>query len=64
MKVRVKVDAHRVIGDALDSAIESGMNKTDKWCEYPLTAPQRNALRSQIDNYFWLALEEAGVELK
>lgn len=62
-RVVVKVDAFRVINDALGSAIEAGMNKTDRWCSDALTTVQRDTLRNQITNYFWTALEEAGVEL-
>lgn len=62
-KVKVKVEAYRVINDALASAVESAMNKTDKWCEVALTDGQRNVLATQVESYFWANLEEIGVEL-
>lgn len=62
-KVRVKIEAYRVISDALDSAVESAMNKADKWCEVQLTGAQRNVIATQAANYFWVNLEEIGVEL-
>lgn len=64
MKIRAKISAHGAVSAALESAIQSGMNKCDKYHEGPLTEAQRNLLLQHIDNYFWLALDEAGVELK
>lgn len=63
-RIKVKVNGYTVISSALDAAIESAMNKCDKYNPEPLTDPQRDALRTHVGNYFWLALDEAGVELK
>lgn len=63
-KIRLRVDSFRLVSDALDSAIQSAMDKTDKWCEPALTDGQRRVLEIQTANYFWLALSEAGVEIE
>ena len=63
-KVKVKVNAYSLICEALDAAIQSGMNKTDKWCERQLDAHQRSTLAEQINNYFWCNIEEKGVEFE
>jgi len=63
-RVKVKVNGYTVVQTALDQAIESAMNKCDKYNDPGLTESQRDALRTHLGNYFWLALDEAGVELK
>jgi len=63
-RVKVKVNPYLVITDALDSAIVSAMNKTDKYETSPLTETQRASIAQHLNNYFWLALDEAGVEIK
>lgn len=62
-KIRVQADTFRIVSDALDTAVESAMNRTDKWCEEQLTDAQRHVLVTQAASYFWIALQEAGVEL-
>lgn len=63
-RIRAKVDAAAVINTALDSAIESAMNKTDKYNPEALTDGQRATLTNHLSNYFWLAIEDAGVEIR
>lgn len=63
-RIKVKVNPYLVLTDALDSAIVSAMNKTDKYAPEPLTESQRASIAQHLNNYFWLALDEAGVELK
>ena len=63
-RIRVKTSGFRVVSDALDNAIVSAMNKTDKWCETPLSDAQRGMLAQQLVNYFWCAIEETGAEIE
>lgn len=63
-RVKVKVNPYLVVSDALDSAIVSAMNKTDKYAPEPLTESQRASIAQHLTSYFWLALDEAGVEIK
>lgn len=62
--IRAKVNAHTVISAALNAAIQSAMNKADKYTEKALTETQRRLLAEHLSNYFWLAVEEDGVEFK
>ena len=64
-RIRVKViSPYDSLGRALEAAIERGMNRCDKYNETPLTAGQRNVLSEQIEQSFWLAMEDAGIEVK
>jgi len=62
--VRVRVDGYAVVSEALRNGILGAMNKTDKYHERPLTDMQRGLLERHIADYFWLAIDEAGVEIK
>jgi hypothetical protein len=64
IRVRVKPDPYMVVGGALGEAIQSGMNKCDKYGTEPLTETQRSLLLSYIDQYFWVNLEESGVVIE
>lgn len=63
MEIRAKVDTFRVVGDALEAAIERGMRRHDKYSPITLEESQRDLLRREIEASFWLALEDAGVRL-
>ena len=63
-KLKVKTSGYRIVSDALDSAIQSAMNKADKWCNVSLEEQQRVVLAEQVVNYFWTALEDAGAEIE
>lgn len=62
--IRAKVSTHDVVSVALNYAIERGMNRCDKYHEEPLTEAQRGLLLREVDSSFWLALDDAGVELR
>lgn len=62
--MKIKADPHAVLTTALDTAIQSAMNKTDKWCGEQLTEAQRETLATQVHNFFWLTLDETGVEIE
>lgn len=62
-KIRIKVNAFRIVSNALDAAIERGMNRCDKYNPEPLTEGQRRVLETEVVNSFWTALEDAGAEI-
>jgi hypothetical protein len=58
-RFRLKVDAYKVVSDAIESAVTRGMSRCDKYNDPPLTEAQR-----EVEASFWLALSDAGVEIK
>ncbi len=64
-RVRVKMTdtAANMIGDALDDAIERGMNRHDKYSESLLSDNSRYLLRREVVASFWLALEDRAITL-
>jgi len=61
--IKVKVNPHQVIERALEFAINRGMNRCDKYSEVALTDGQRELLAREIQDSFWLMLEEDEVTL-
>lgn len=64
VRIRVKRDGRSILIEALGYAIERGMNRCDKYSEESLTDGQRSLLLSEIENSFWLSLDEAGAEVE
>lgn len=64
MKAEVKVNLYTILAAALEGAVISGMNKADKYSDVALTEVQRGLLLQHIPNYFWLNVEEAGLEFE
>jgi len=58
------VSAYDVVSAALDSALERGFMRHDKYSEIALEPAQRTLLANEIEQSFWLALDDAGVELR
>lgn len=63
-KLKVKVSGYAIVSDALNSAVVAAMNKCDKYCEPALTNAQRDLIANHLDNYFWIALDDAGAEVE
>jgi hypothetical protein len=64
VRIRLKVDSRGIVQEALEFAIERGMNRCDKYSETPLSDCQRATLKHEIDQSFWLALEDRGAEIR
>jgi hypothetical protein len=63
--LRVKVAApHQILEETLERAVERGMNRCDKYTEEALTDAQRGLLLREVVESFWIALEDAGLEVK
>lgn len=62
MKLGARVNIYTVLDDALDRAVTRGIARHDKYSEKPLKANVQ-LLSEQIEQSFWLALEDMGVEL-
>jgi hypothetical protein len=63
-RFRLKVDVYKVVSDAIESAVTRGMSRCDKYNDPPLTEAQRATLAREVEASFWLALSDAGVEIK
>lgn len=63
VRVQAKVDLYGIVNDVIWAAVEWGMNKHDKYVEGELSPQSRQLLHQHIENYFWIELEERGVEL-
>jgi hypothetical protein len=57
------VTAFDVVAAALDTAVRRGIRRHDKYSARPLIA-DCDLLVREIESSFWLALGDAGVELK
>lgn len=63
--VRVKIQSpYQMVHTALEYAGERACNRCDKYNEEALTESQRNVLIREFADSFWLALEDAGIEVK
>ena len=60
----MKLNERAILASALDSAIQRGLNRHDKYSDQPLESASRNLLAHEIGNSFWLALEDLGVSLE
>jgi hypothetical protein len=58
------VSAFDAVMSALNVAIQRGFMRHDKYSDTPLDQSQRGLLEREIEASFWLALDDAGVELK
>jgi hypothetical protein len=62
--VRVKASGHDIVSDALEYAAVRACNRADKYNEEALTSGQRASLEREFVASFWLALDDAGAEVK
>ncbi len=64
MKITAKVSAYRVLNNALDRALEAAFNKHDKYSNEALSENSRSIIATHLSNYFWLEIEENGIEFE
>ena len=62
--VRVKSSGFDIVSSALDYAAERACTRCDKYNEEPLTESQRATLVREFADSFWIALDDAGAEVK
>jgi hypothetical protein len=63
--IRVKIQSpYQIIGQALEYAAARACNRCDKYNELSLSESQRASLIGEFETSFWLALDDAGVEVK
>jgi len=62
--VRVKADSHAILTSALDTAVERGIRRHDKYSEVPLSPSSAELLRREVPESFWLAMEDLEAEVK
>jgi hypothetical protein len=66
-KLKAKIIVTRpvdVIGKALEDAIERGMKRHDKYSDKALSESSRSLLLKEIEDSFWLFLDEQGLEIR
>ena len=63
IRVHVAKTGYDLVTEAVESAIERGLNRHDKYSSTPLSPASRDLLRTEITNSFWLALADAEIEL-
>lgn len=64
LRVRV-LNPYASLCEIIEHAVERGMNRCDKYSEQQsLTDGQRGLLLKEIGQSFWIALEDAGMEVK
>ena len=63
--IRVKVaSAYQVINEALERAVVRGINRCNKYARDQFEPEQRDLLLREVVESFWIALEDAGLEVK
>jgi hypothetical protein len=63
ISVRLR-DPHDVLRECLAAAIERGMDRHDKYHDVALLEVQRSLLFREIESSWWLALDDAHVEIR
>lgn len=63
IKVRI-ISPYDMLGRALEAAVKRGIYRCNKYSESKIGDAQGTLLEEQIEESFWLALEDAGLEIK
>lgn len=53
-----------VLGRILEEAIERGIRRHNKYHETPISDSSQSLLSSEIENSFWLGIDESGLEIR
>lgn len=62
IRVRVKVSAYDLVCECIEYAAERACNRHDKYAENPLSEQSRALLLTELDQSFWLAVGDRGIE--